>query len=82
MVCYKITISFRNIISDRTFSVKNPAAPNAFGTRHLISPLPRGEGMKGRVSKIIITKHPHPNPPPSMGRELFGNPDAELRRIL
>jgi len=38
--------------------------------------------MKGRVSKIIITKHPHPNPPPSMGRELFGNPDAEHRGIL
>jgi len=34
------------------------------------------------VSKIIITKHPHPNPPPSMGRELFGNPDAEHRGIL
>ena len=45
-------------------------------------PFPRGEGMKGRVSKIIITKHPHPNPPPSMGRELFGNPDAEHRGIL
>jgi len=37
--------------------------------------------MKGRV-KIIIIKHPHPNPPPSMGRELFGNPDAEHRGIL
>jgi len=59
-----------------------PAVPKAFGTRYLISPLPRGEGMKGRVSKIIITKHPHPNPPPSMGRELFGNPDAEHRGIL
>jgi len=66
-----------------------PAVPKAFGTRYLISPLPRGsttrrgeEGIKGRVSKIIITKHPHPNPPPSMGRELFGNPDAEHRGIL
>jgi len=38
--------------------------------------------MKGRVSKIIITKHPHPNPPPSMGRGLFGNPDAEHRGNL
>jgi hypothetical protein len=47
-----------------------PAVPKAFGTRYLISPLPRGEGMKGRVSKIIITKHPHPNPPPSMGRRI------------
>jgi radical SAM superfamily enzyme YgiQ (UPF0313 family) len=36
----------------------------------LKSPLPRGEGMKGRVAKIIITKHPHPNPPPSMGRRI------------
>ena len=59
-----------------------PAVPKAFGTRYLISPLPRGEGMKGRVLKIIITKHPHPNPPPSMGRELFGNPDAKHRGIL
>jgi len=59
-----------------------PAVPKAFGTRYLISPLPRGEGMKGRVSKIIITKHPHPDPPPSRGRELFGNPDAEHRGIL
>jgi len=47
-----------------------------------ILPLPRGEGMKGRVSVINITIHPHPNPPPLMGRELFGNHDAEDRRIL
>jgi hypothetical protein len=28
--------------------------------------------MKGRVSKSIHTKHPHPNPPPSRWRELQG----------
>jgi len=29
--------------------------------------------MKGRVLIKIFTKHPHPNPPPSMGRELFNH---------
>jgi hypothetical protein len=38
--------------------------------------------MKGRVSKIIITNHPHPNPPPSMGREFFGNVDENYRGML
>jgi len=59
-----------------------PSSLKKSGSRYLISPLPRGEGMQGRVSVINITKHPHPNPPPSMGRELFGNPDAEHRGIL
>jgi len=30
----------------------------------------KGEGENNRKN------HPHPNPPPSMGRELFGNPEA------
>jgi hypothetical protein len=59
-----------------------PRSPESLRDEVSINPLPPGEGKKGRVSKIIITKHPHPNPPPSMGRELFGNPDAEHRGIL
>jgi hypothetical protein len=37
-----------------------------------------GEG----VGNIFIAKHPHPNPPPSMGRELFEDHDEEHRLIL
>jgi len=66
----------------KVYAMNYPKVPNVFGLSYLISPLPRGEGMKGRVLGIIITKHPHPNPPPSMGRKLFWNPKAELRGIL
>jgi hypothetical protein len=33
------------------------------------SPLPWWEGIKGRG--INISCHPHPDPPPSMGREMI-----------
>ena len=43
-------------------------------------------GYSFRTADSVIADvdqaHPHPNPPPSMGRELFGNPDAEHRGIL
>jgi hypothetical protein len=37
--------------------------------------------MKGRVKKYL-NGHPHPNPPPSRGRELMEVSDAVYRGIL
>jgi len=74
---YVCKLSFPDLIGESSIFI-----PKAFETKYPLSPLPRGEGMKGRVSKIIITKHPHPNPPPSSGREIFGKPAAEHQAIL
>jgi hypothetical protein len=38
--------------------------------------------MNGRVLKRRPIEHPLPDPPPSMGREIGGNPEAQLRGFL
>jgi len=38
--------------------------------------------MKGRVAKIIFIKHPHPNPPPSMGRVRVGTPMQSIEEFF
>jgi hypothetical protein len=43
----QLRIDERNHSTPETL-MRYPAVPKAFGTRYLISPLPRGEGMKGR----------------------------------
>jgi len=39
--------------------------------------------MKGRVSKIIIAKHPHPNPPlPQGGGNYLGTPMQSIEEFF
>jgi len=63
-----------------------PAVPKKFGTSYQISPLPRGEGMKGRVSKIIIYKYNTPIPtltlPPQWGGNFLGTPKLSFEEFF
>ena len=58
----------------------NEATPQQSCERSNISPPLTGGDTGAGENKF--KNHPHPTPPPSMGREFFGNFEAELRGIL